>query len=139
MLPALPSNIRLGCKGSRGTNDQAYLRQIVSGELKKVFITFLNSSPTKKIDAQDELSNIKIQKVKHFKHFKLIQGIYHCTIDLLFDWFGISCVTTDNFYFYLQNRLIQTSQTGGQWYSDTSPFSIPWLIRTVCQKWNSAY
>jgi hypothetical protein len=26
----------------------------------------------------------------------------------------------------LQNRLIQTSQTGGQWYSDTSPFSIPW-------------
>ncbi len=30
-----------------------------------------------------------------------------------------------NFCFYLQNRLIQTSQTGGQWYSDTSPFSIP--------------
>jgi len=28
---------------------------------------------------------------------------------------------TDNFCFYLQNRLIQTSQTGGQWYSDTSP------------------
>jgi hypothetical protein len=25
----------------------------------------------------------------------------------------------------LQNRLIQTSQTGGQRYSDTSPFSIP--------------
>ncbi len=52
---------------------------------------------------------------------------YHCTIDLLFYWFGISCKTTDNFYFYLQNRPIQTSQTGGQWYSDTSPFSIPWL------------
>jgi hypothetical protein len=30
------------------------------------------------------------------------------------------------FCLYLQNRLIQTSQTGGQWYSDTSPFSIPW-------------
>ncbi len=27
--------------------------------------------------------------------------------------------------FYLQNRLIQTSQTGGQQYSDTFPFSIP--------------
>jgi hypothetical protein len=26
----------------------------------------------------------------------------------------------------LQNRLTQTSQTGGQWYIDTSPFSIPW-------------
>ncbi len=33
---------------------------------------------------------------------------YHCTIDLLFDWCGISCMTTDNFCFYLQNRLIQT-------------------------------
>ncbi len=36
-------------------------------------------------------------------------------------------MTTDDLCFYLQNRLIQTSQTGGQWYSDTSPFSIPWL------------
>jgi hypothetical protein len=36
-------------------------------------------------------------------------------------------MTTDNFCFYLQNRLIQTSQTGGQRYSDTSPFSIPCL------------
>jgi hypothetical protein len=33
-------------------------------------------------------------------------------------------MTTDNFCFYLQKRLIQTSHTGGQWYSDTSPFSI---------------
>jgi hypothetical protein len=31
----------------------------------------------------------------------------------------------------LQNRLIQTSQTGGQQYSDTSPFSIPWLSSYV--------
>jgi hypothetical protein len=29
------------------------------------------------------------------------------------------------FCFYLQNRLIQTSQIGGQRYSDTSPFRIP--------------
>jgi hypothetical protein len=35
-------------------------------------------------------------------------------------------MTTDNFCFYLQNRLIQISQTRGQQYSDTSPFSIPW-------------
>ncbi len=33
-------------------------------------------------------------------------------------------MTTDNICFYLQNRLIQTSQAGGQWYSETSPFSI---------------
>ncbi len=31
------------------------------------------------------------------------------------------------FFIYLQNRLIQTSKTGGQWYSDTSPFSFPCL------------
>jgi len=55
-------------------------------------------------------------------------GKYQCTVDLLFDWFGISCMTTDNFCFYLQNRLIQTNQTGGQWYSDTSPLSIPWFM-----------
>ncbi len=32
---------------------------------------------------------------------------------------------TDNLCFYLQNRLIQTSQTGGQQYSDTSPLVLP--------------
>ncbi len=53
-------------------------------------------------------------------------GKYHCTVDLLFDWFGISFVTAEFFCFYWQNRLIQTSQTGGPWYSDTSPLSIPW-------------
>jgi hypothetical protein len=35
-------------------------------------------------------------------------------------------MTTDDFCFYFQNRLIQTSQTGGRRYSGTSPFSIPW-------------
>ncbi len=54
------------------------------------------------------------------------RGKNHCTIDLLFDCFGFSCMTTENCSFYLQNRLIQTSQTEGEWYSDTSPFSIPW-------------
>jgi hypothetical protein len=36
-------------------------------------------------------------------------------------------MATDNFCFYSQNRLIQTSQTGGQWYSDTSPLVFPAL------------
>jgi len=34
-------------------------------------------------------------------------------------------MTTGNFCFYFQNRLIQTGQTGGQWYSDTSPLVFP--------------
>ncbi len=41
-------------------------------------------------------------------------------------------MTTDNFY--LQNRLSQTSKTGGQQYSDTSPFSIPWY-KSYKQHW----
>ncbi len=42
------------------------------------------------------------------------------------------CMATDNFCFYLQNRLIQTSQTGGLQYSDIFPFSIPCLgIRII--------
>ncbi len=32
------------------------------------------------------------------------RGKYHCTIDLLFDWFGISCMTTDNFLFWFANQ-----------------------------------
>ncbi len=36
-------------------------------------------------------------------------------------------MTADNFCFHLQNSLILASQTGGQWYSDTSPFRIPCL------------
>jgi hypothetical protein len=54
-----------------------------------------------------------------------LRGKYHCTVDLLFDWFGISCITTNNICFYLQNGLNQTIQTEGQRYSDTSPFGIP--------------
>jgi hypothetical protein len=41
-------------------------------------------------------------------------GKYHCTVDLLFDWIGINCMTTDICCFYMQNRLILTSLTGGQ-------------------------
>ncbi len=55
-------------------------------------------------------------------------GKYHCTVNLLLDWLGISCVTTDNFCFYLQNGPIQTSQTWGQGYNVSSPFSILWWV-----------
>jgi hypothetical protein len=34
-------------------------------------------------------------------------------------------MTADIFCFYFQNRLIQTSQTGGQQYSDTPPLVFP--------------
>ncbi len=66
-------------------------------------------------------------------------GKYHCTIDLLFDWFGICCVTTDNFCFYLQNRLLQCSQTGGQQYSDTSPLVFTVSTYTISKKNQAGY
>ncbi len=59
-----------------------------------------------------------VQWYFYFKEYT--RGKYPCTIDLLFDWFGVGCMTSDNFCFYLPNRLIQTSQTGGHQYSDTS-------------------
>ncbi len=40
-------------------------------------------------------------------------------------------MTTDNVCFYLQNRLIKTSQTGGQWYSDTSSLVFPGKMFTI--------
>jgi hypothetical protein len=52
---------------------------------------------------------------------------YHCTIDLLFDWFGLVCFANKNKNGQLSNSWFQTSQTGGQWCSDTSPLSIPWV------------
>ncbi len=55
------------------------------------------------------------------------RGKFHCTIDLLFDWFGLVYFATKNKICQFLYSWFQTSQTGGQWYSDTSPFSIPWF------------
>jgi hypothetical protein len=56
----------------------------------------------------------------------ILKGKYHFTIDLLIDWFGIRCMTTDNFCFYLQNGLIWTSPTEVQ-YNDITPITFPLL------------
>jgi hypothetical protein len=54
------------------------------------------------------------------------RGKHHCTIDLLFDLFGLACIANKNKNCQLAYSWFQTSQTGSQWYSDASPFSIPW-------------
>jgi hypothetical protein len=53
------------------------------------------------------------------------RGKCHCTIDLLFYWFALVCFAYKNKNSELSNHSFQTSKTGGQQYSDTSPFSIP--------------
>ena len=40
-------------------------------------------------------------------------------------------MTTDDIHSYLQNRVIQTVQTGGQLYSDTSPLVFPEYINNI--------
>jgi hypothetical protein len=40
-------------------------------------------------------------------------------------WFGLVCFANKNKKCQLSCSQFQTSQTGGQWYSDNSPFSIP--------------
>ncbi len=44
---------------------------------------------------------------------------------MLFDWFGLVYFANKNKNFQLSYSWFQTSQTGGQLYSDTFPFSIP--------------
>ncbi len=60
------------------------------------------------------------------------RGKYHCTVDLLFDWFGLVRFANKNKNFQLSYSWFQTSQTGGQWYSDTSAFSIPCTGLSFC-------
>jgi len=43
-------------------------------------------------------------------------GKYHCAIDLLFDWFGISCMATDNFLFLFAKQTNPNQSLGVQQY-----------------------
>ncbi len=57
----------------------------------------------------------------------ILKGKYPCTVDLLFDWFGLICFANKNKNCQLSYSWFQTSQNGGQRYSDSSPFRIPWV------------
>ncbi len=45
-----------------------------------------------------------------------------------FDLIGLVCSANKNKNWKLSYSWFQTSQTGGQQYSDTSPLSIPWFV-----------
>ncbi len=68
-------------------------------------------------------------------------GSITCTVDPLFDWFELVCFANKNKNCQWSCSWFQTSRTGGQWYSDTSPFSIPWLYHwpPVWLVWNQMY
>jgi hypothetical protein len=52
-------------------------------------------------------------------------GKYHCTVDLLFDLFVLVCFTNKNENCQLSYSWFQTSQAGGQQYSDTCSLAFP--------------
>jgi len=54
-----------------------------------------------------------------------LRGKYHCMVDLLCDWFRNVRLCTTKFSDRSTEAHFQTSQTGGQQYSDTSPLSVP--------------
>ncbi len=83
------------------------------------------TSFTENILIQNLDINLKWCMLKqHAYPLQIILKKYHCTIDLLFDWFGLVCFANKKNCQSLYS-LLQTSQTGVQWYSDTSPFSFP--------------
>jgi hypothetical protein len=51
-----------------------------------------------------------------------LAGKYYCTVDLLFDWFGLVCFANKT---KIVSCRTADSKTGGQWYSDTSPLVFP--------------
>jgi hypothetical protein len=86
----------------------------------------------------NDLATSSCQETKTTREYW--RGKYHSTIDLLSDLLGLVYFADKNKNCQLSYSWFQTSQTGGQWYSDTSKFSIPWttlqaeIIRF--DKWN---
>jgi hypothetical protein len=46
----------------------------------------------------------------------ILKGKYHCTMDLLFDWFGFSFMSTDNFLFLFAKQTYP-NQSNRRWRS----------------------
>ncbi len=67
---------------------------------------------------------VKFFEPKIFQPGNTKGGKCHCTIDLQFDWFELVCFANKNKNCQLSYSSFQTSQRGGQRYSDTSTFSI---------------
>jgi hypothetical protein len=132
-LLAIPINIRLEWKWIAVVNTVAYCDTATITVVKSFIVQApgaewrLDSNPR----SQDEWSRALPLCYRQ----GTLRGIYHCTIDLLFDWFGLVCFANKNKNCQLSYSWYQTSQTGGQQYSDTSPFSIPcfrcWLLLII--------
>ncbi len=56
----------------------------------------------------------------------------YCWPPVWLGWISLFCKWKQKLSVFIQ--LIPNSQTGVQWYSDTSPFSIPWLNRYCMAK-----
>jgi hypothetical protein len=92
------------------------------GDIKTKTIFFSNNWPKKiflfyqKMGKERHKGAAVADNTREYK-----RGKYHCTIDLLFGWLGLVCFANKNKTCQLSYSWFQTSQTGGQWYSDMSP------------------
>ncbi len=66
------------------------------------------------------ITNASFQQAGNIKGVSLIVPLTSCLTGLESAVWQLTI-----FVFIWKNRLIQTSQKGDKWYSDTSPFSIP--------------
>jgi hypothetical protein len=63
-----------------------------------IVVEYLPHHPKVKGSSQDVDAGTPV--CIHSKEY--LRGKYHCTVDLLFDWLGISCMTTDNFLLFVK-------------------------------------
>ncbi len=81
------------------------------------------------------------QKLKDWAKFEISAGAWNTkgwciTVPLTSCLTGLVCFANKNKNCQLSYSWYQTSQTGGQWYSNTSPFSIP-CSSVQCHKYFS--
>jgi len=72
-----------------------------------IFLLFQNWNVTTNAHSlfSQSLAKIHIGLVQYVGASReYLTGKYDCTVDLLFDWFGISCMTTDNFLFLISKQ-----------------------------------
>ena len=55
------------------------------------------------------------------------KGKYHCTTDLVFDWFGFDQTSKSAVDLTYAKQLNPSSKTGGQPYSDSPPYEVSGL------------
>ena len=114
--------------------------------------SFLMMGKSNRVSSVKNASNQKCQSHGHTKKYTLklkhrwgdwlgrlsrehlLNRNYHCTADLLFILFVFRCIAYGELIQFKLFGQIQTSQTGGEPYSDTSP-----IVNVLCSWWYKTF